>query len=368
MRATGKSAGPLVNFGRRTVLLRTRGLRGRGPRAGGDGFSVLLDVRALLVGVPLVLAGLAAGLFALATGDFTLGVGQVLQAFTGDADTLTRTVVLDWRLPRVLSALLFGAALGMSGGIFQSLTRNPLGSPDIIGFNTGAYTGALLVILTVGGSYLQIALGALAGGIVTALTVYLLAFRKGSQGFRLIIVGIGVSAMLASLNQWLILRAELEVSMAAAVWGAGSLNGISWEQAAPAAAVVLVVSVAAMAVSRRMRMLELGDDAARALGVRTEPTRVLLMVLGVALTAAVTAVAGPIAFVALAAPQLARRLTRSAGITLLPSALVGAVLLSASDLAAQRLFAPIQLPVGVVTVCIGGIYLVWLLAREARKS
>ncbi len=363
MTTTGKESRPPVDFGRATLRLRTRGLR-----SGAPGLSVLLDVRTLLVSVPLVLAGLAAGLFALATGDYALSVPQVMQAFAGDADALTRTIVLDWRLPRVLSALLFGAALGMSGGIFQSLTRNPLGSPDIIGFNTGAYTGALVVILTVGGSYLQIAAGALIGGILTALAVYLLAFRKGSQGFRLIIVGIGVSAMLASLNHWLILRAELEVSMAAAVWGAGSLNGISWEQARPAAAVVVAVAVAALAVSCRMRMLEMGDDAARALGVRAEPTRVLLMVLGVALTAAVTAVAGPIAFVALAAPQLARRVTRSAGIALLPSALMGAVLLSASDLAAQRLFAPIQLPVGVVTVCIGGIYLVWLLAREARKS
>lgn len=363
MTLAGKESRPPVDFGRATLRLRSRGLR-----SGAPGLSVLLDVRTLLVSIPLVLAGLAAGLFALATGDYALSVPQVMQAFTGDADALTRTIVLDWRLPRVLSALLFGAALGMSGGIFQSLTRNPLGSPDIIGFNTGAYTGALVVILAVGGSYLQIAAGALMGGILTALAVYLLAFRKGSQGFRLIIVGIGVSAMLASLNHWLILRAELEVSMAAAVWGAGSLNGISWEQARPAAAVVVAVAVGALAVSRRMRMLEMGDDAARALGVRTEPTRVLLMVLGVALTAAVTAVAGPIAFVALAAPQLARRVTRSAGIALLPSALMGAVLLSASDLAAQRLFAPIQLPVGVVTVCIGGIYLVWLLAREARKS
>ena len=174
--------------------------------------------------------------------------------------------------------------------------------------------------------------------------------------------------MLAAFNHWLILQAELEAALAAAVWGAGSLNGITWEQAAPAAVVVVVLGAATLGAARRMQLLEMGDDAARALGVRAEPTRLLLLVLGVGLTAAVTAVAGPIAFVALAAPQLARRLVRSAGITLVPSAVMGAFLLAASDLAAQRLFAPIQLPVGVVTVCIGGIYLVWLLAREARKS
>ncbi|MFK0040267.1 iron-enterobactin ABC transporter permease [Paenarthrobacter sp. NPDC090517] len=345
-----------VDFGRPTVLVRNRGL------------SLLFDVRSILVCIPLILAALTVAIVSLATGDYEVTVQQVLQAFTGDAPGLAQTIVMEWRLPRVFSALVFGAALGMSGGIFQSMTRNPLGSPDIIGFNTGAYTGALIVMLTVGGGYLGIAAGALVGGILTALAVYLLAYRRGSQGFRLIIVGIGISAMLAAFNHWLILQAELEAALAAAVWGAGSLNGITWEQAAPAAVVVVLVGLATLAVARRMQLLEMGDDAARALGVRAEPTRLLLLILGVALTAAVTAVAGPIAFVALAAPQLARRLTRSAGITLVPSAMMGAFLLVASDLAAQRLFAPIQLPVGVVTVCIGGIYLVWLLAREARKS
>ncbi|MDP9935904.1 iron complex transport system permease protein [Paenarthrobacter nicotinovorans] len=345
-----------LDFGRPVAVLRSRSL------------SLRLDLRSILVCIPLLLAALAVGIVSLATGDYDVSVQQVLQAFTGDAPGLAQTIVMEWRLPRVLSALVFGAALGMSGGIFQSMTRNPLGSPDIIGFNTGAYSGALIVMLTVGGGYAAVAGGALLGGILTALAVYLLAYRRGSQGFRLIIVGIGISAMLAALNHWLILQAELEAALGAAVWGAGSLNGITWEQAAPAAVVVVLAGLATLVAARRMQFLEMGDDAARALGVRAEPTRLLLLVLGVALTAAVTAVAGPIAFVALAAPQLARRLTGSAGISLLPSAVMGAFLLAASDLAAQRLFAPIQLPVGVVTVCIGGIYLVWLLAREARKS
>ncbi|WP_426005701.1 iron-enterobactin ABC transporter permease [Paenarthrobacter sp. NyZ202] len=345
-----------IDFGRAALPVRNRV------------FSGLVDVRSILVCILLLLAALTVSVVSLATGDYEVTVPQVLQAFTGDAPGLAQTIVMEWRLPRVLGALLFGAALGMGGAIFQSMTRNPLGSPDIIGFNTGAYTGALVVMLTVGGGYLGVAAGALVGGILTAIAVYLLAYRRGSQGFRLIIVGIGISAMLAAFNHWLILQAELEAALAAAVWGAGSLNGITWEQAAPAAVVVVVLGAATLGAARRMQLLEMGDDAARALGVRAEPTRLLLLVLGVGLTAAVTAVAGPIAFVALAAPQLARRLVRSAGITLVPSAVMGAFLLAASDLAAQRLFAPIQLPVGVVTVCIGGIYLVWLLAREARKS
>lgn len=348
---------PDLDFGRQTLMVRTPG----------GAASFRMETRIVLVCFAVLLLSLLLAAVALATGDFAVPLPQVLRALTGGGDPMTQTVVAQWRLPRVLMALVLGAALGMSGAIFQSLTRNPLGSPDIIGFNTGAYTGALLVILAVGGSYWQVAAGALAGGILTALAVYLLAFRRGSHGFRLIIVGIGMSAMLAAFNHWLILQAELEAAMAAAVWGAGSLNGITWEQAGPAVLVVVVVSAAALGVSRRMRMLEMGDDAARALGVRAEPTRLLLLILGVALTAAATAVAGPIAFVALAAPQLARRLCGNAGISLVPSALLGSLLLVASDLAAQRLFAPIQLPVGVVTVSIGGIYLIWLLAREARK-
>ncbi|MDI2022176.1 FecCD family ABC transporter permease [Paenarthrobacter nicotinovorans] len=210
-----------VDFGRPVAVVRNRSL------------SLRLDIRSMLVCIPLLLAALAVAVVSLATGDYEVSVQQVLQAFTGDAPGLAQAIVMEWRLPRVLAALVFGAALGMSGGIFQSMTRNPLGSPDIIGFNTGAYTGALIVMLTVGGSYAGVAAGALVGGVLTALAVYLLAYRRGSQGFRLIIVGIGISAMLAALNHWLILQAELDAAPAAAVWGARSLNGITWEQAAP---------------------------------------------------------------------------------------------------------------------------------------
>ncbi len=198
-----------MDFGRSTVLLRNRSL------------SLRFDVRSILVCIPLLLAALAVAVVLTGNRRLRNHCAQVLQAFTGDAPGLAQTIVMEWRLPRVLSALVFGAALGMSGGIFQSMTRNPLGSPDIIGFNTGAYTGALLVMLTVGGGYLGDRGGCPRWWHPHRLAVYLLAFRRGSQGFRLIIVGIGISAMLAALNHWLILQAELEAALAAAVWGAG---------------------------------------------------------------------------------------------------------------------------------------------------
>jgi iron complex transport system permease protein len=172
--------------------------------------------------------------------------------------------------------------------------------------------------------------------------------------------------MLTSLNSWMILGAELDVALSAASWGAGSLNGVSWDQVAIGGAFSAVLLVLAGMLSRPMRQMELGDDTAAALGVSIVPARLGLVVVGVALTATVTAASGPIAFIALAAPQIARRLARTAGITLMPAAFVGALLLLAADFVAQHV-APTPLPVGVITVMIGGSYLGWLLFTEARR-
>lgn len=324
-----------------------------------------VDVRTLVVCGLIAAATVAVALMALATGDFRLSVPEVVAAvFTGDG--FAHTVVVDWRMPRVLAAIVFGAALGLSGAIFQSLTRNPLASPDIIGFTTGSYTGALIVIIVIGGSYAQVAAGALIGGMLTAGAVYLLAFTRGVQGFRLIVVGIAISAMLTSVNTYLLLVSEHTAALSATVWGIGSLNATTWNQAALGSLVLFGLVVCCTGLSRPLKKLELGDDAARALGVRAEPARLALIVVGVALTATVTAAAGPIAFVALAAPQIGLRLARTSGVALLPAAFMGAFILVAADFTAQHLL-PTALPVGIVTVVIGGAYLVWLLVAEARR-
>lgn len=332
------------------------------------GFSVRYRGRTIVVCAVLLVLTAVVGIFSMTTGDYPLGPGQVFRALIGQGQGLDSTVVLQWRLPRVTAAIVLGAALGMSGAIFQSLTRNPLGSPDIIGFNTGAYTGALVIIAIIGGGFTTVALGALVGGLVTALLVYVLArTRHGTGGLRLIIVGIGVSGCLAAVNHWIVLQADLDTAMSAAVWGAGSLNGIRWPQIAIAAWVSLALMVCAALASRTKQALDLGDDVGTALGVRVEPARIVLLFLGVGLTAAATAVAGPIAFVALVAPQVGMRLARTAGPALGPAAATGALLLTAADFAGQRLFAPTQVPVGVMTVSLGGTYLVWLLFKEARR-
>jgi iron complex transport system permease protein len=351
---SSRSLRPRVDFGRPILALRHRGI------------AVRLEWRSIFVCavLGLAVAGLAA--FALMTGSYELGPGQVVSALTGGETGLVRDIVVEWRLPRVAAALVFGAALGVSGAVFQSLMRNPLADPGIIGFSEGSYTGALIVILVIDGSYPQLVGGALMGGMATALVVYVLAYSRGVRGFRLIVVGIGFSAMLGSLNTWLILKADLDQAMSAAAWRAGSLNGTSWNQVVVGGAAVAVLLAAAGMLSRPMRQMELGDDAAAAQGVRVLPARLGLIVVGVALTATVTAASGPIAFISLLAPQIARRLARTAGITLAPAAFVGALLCLAADHIAQHV-APTPLPVGIVTVMLGGGYLGWLLFIEARK-
>ncbi|MNB69210.1 Ferric enterobactin transport system permease protein FepG [compost metagenome] len=316
----------------------------------------------------LVAASLLIAVWSLRSGAVTLDFSQVFNALTGSAPRNITMVVTEWRLPRVVMAILVGAALGVSGAIFQSLLRNPLGSPDVMGFNTGAWSGVLVAMVLFGQHLTAIAFAAMAGGILTSLVVWLLAWRNGIETFRLIIIGIGIRAMLMAFNTWLLLHASLETSLSAGLWNAGSLNGLTWAKTLPATPIIALMMVCSWLLVRRMRLLEMGDDSACALGVSVERSRLTLMLVAVVLTAASTAIAGPISFIALVAPHIARRISGTARWGLTQSALCGALLLLAADLCAQQLFMPYQLPVGVVTVSLGGIYLIVLLVQESRKK
>jgi iron complex transport system permease protein len=304
----------------------------------------------------------------MVSGDFPLTVGEVLATFLGQGDGYAEFVIFTLRLPRLLTGLLVGAALALSGAILQSLSRNPLASPDIIGFTQGAATGAIAVIVLVQGSMAATALGATVAGLLTSAAVYLLAFKQGVQGFRLVLIGIGVSAMMLAVNSYLLTRATLESALAAQTWLVGGLNNRGWDQAQVVAVVLAVLLPCALVLGRRLALLEMGDSAATGLGVNAERTRLALLAVSVGLAAVATAAAGPITFVALAAPQLARRLTAASGPGLTASALMGGLLLVISDLVVQRLFPTTPLPVGIATGAIGGLYLVWLLAHEWRKG
>lgn len=328
--------------------------------------SGLIGVRSLVVCAVLVALILALGIAALGIGTYPLSPAQVVGALLGtDDDGRARLLVVTWRLPRALFAIACGIALAVSGAIFQSLTRNPLGSPDIIGFSTGSYTGVVVMSLAIGSTgYLDRAAAAIVGGCVTAAVVYLLSVSRGSvRPFRLIIMGIGVGALLGSLNSALMLSSDVDAAMLTAVWAAGSLYGLGHAQLWPMVLLLAVILPIVAYLAPAMRQLELGDDAARGLGIRASRVQASAVIIGVALTALVTAAAGPISFIALAAPQIARRLTRDSGLGLVPAALVGALLLLASDVLAQQW----GFPVGIVTVSVGGAYLVWLLAAEYRK-
>jgi len=326
--------------------------------------SLRLPRRTLVVRIVLgVLCGVL-GVVGVTTGTYVLSLDELAQVLVGEGREAVVRMVWEWRLPRVMFALVGGSALAVSGGIFQSLTRNPLGSPDVIGFDAGAYTGALLVILVLGSSsYAVLAVGAVIGGALAALAVYLLAWRKGVQGFRFIIVGIGLAAFLTGINNYLLIRTGAEQAKAAVSWGFGSFASLGFTQFWPFAAAVLVLLILVATRSSGFGQLELGDDAASALGIDVERTRFVMTLLGVGLTAVVTAAAGPIAFVALVAPQVARRLTRARGLDLPSAALTGAVLLLVADLIGQR----IEISVGLVTIVLGGGYFLWLLINEGRR-
>lgn len=344
--------------GRRTHILRSRSHR----------LSLRVDTRAVKVCLLVLAATLAGGVLALGTGEYTISPPDVVRTLMGNGSPRTDFVVNELRLPRLLTGVLVGAALGLSGALFQSLSRNPLGSPDIIGFTYGSATGGLLVILITGGTGGQVAAGAVGGGLVTALLVYLLAWRNGIHGFRLVLVGVGVSALLQGVNAYLLAKARFTQVAEAMVWLNGSLNGRGWQDVRPVALGLLVTLPLVMLAANRLKILEMGDDIAGGLGVPVQRSRLLLLVLATAACAVATAAAGPIPFVALLAPQLARRLTRVPGPNLMAATCTGAFVVVFADLAAQSVHRSAQLPVGVMTAVVGGLYLGLLLRRQRRAG
>lgn len=343
-----------VDFGRRVV------------RVSGPIVSFRIDLRFLIVSASIMVGIGVLATTAMVLGDVRLSVFSVLGTFVGEGDKFERTVVLEWRLPRVVSAIVLGAALGVAGAIFQGFTKNPLGSPDIIGFTQGSYTGGVAAILLWGASSYVTAAGAVGGGLLTAVLVYAVAWRGGIDGFRLILVGVGVSAMLAAFSTYLIMSAELDEAMTAAAWGVGSLNGVTWVMAGPTVALAASCLILTLPLLHAFAHLELGHDRAVSLGLRLEAMQAVLVVVGVVLVAATTAVAGPITFVALVAPQIGKRLVQANGMSLPAAGCVGALVLLACDIVAQHAFAT-ALPVGVVTLTVGGGYLVWLLVAQTRR-
>ncbi|MGO2542094.1 FecCD family ABC transporter permease [Specibacter sp. AOP5-B1-6] len=322
--------------------------------------------RTVLVGLLLATATAILGVVALQTGTIAFSFSEVLGAAFGFSDDPKAAMVVHRiRLPRTLTAIGVGLALGAAGATFQSISRNALGSPDIIGFTTGAASGAVAQIMLFNAGPAATALAAIIGGLATAAAVYLLSVRGGvSGGYRLILVGIGIGALLGAVNTLLLVKGNEDLAAQAQMWLSGSLAARSWDHAVPVMIAVLLLLPILLGQGRSLALLEMGDDVARALGVRVEASRLISMTSAVGLTAVATAAVGPIAFVALAAPQLAARLTRSVQVPLATGALMGAALMVACDLFTQRLPLSVHVPIGLMTGLVGGCYLLWLVARS----
>lgn len=328
--------------------------------------SLRIHRRSVLVGVLSLLIVLALLVLTLSTGSYAVPFTDVVKSLVGAGDPGVFFVVTQLRLPRALLAVLAGSALGVAGSLFQSVTRNPLASPDVVGVQAGASTGALLQIIVFGASGASVVAGALIGGLAAVAVVLLVVSLRHAGGVRFVLVGIAVAALASAVNEYLSTRADLVSALAAAVWQTGSLNGANFGQVWPPLAALVVLLPLSLRIGADLRTLALGEDLAAALGVRVTLVRVGAVLAAVGLTAAATSGAGPLLFVALAAPQIADRLVGRPDPSVLVAALTGAVLVQAADLIAQRIVAPNGLPAGVVTGVIGGVYLAVLLMRMGR--
>ncbi|MFB8206475.1 FecCD family ABC transporter permease [Streptomyces sp. NPDC056010] len=329
--------------------------------------SFLVHRRAAVVALVLAVLLACAVVAYLCVGESFVAPSEVVRVLLGRPSP-DELVVGTLRLPRLVVGLLAGVAFGVAGALVQTVARNPLASPDVIGVTHGAGAATVAAL-----SFNSVAADALpyvsvAGGLAAALLVYVCAWRGGLHSSRFVLVGIGVSVALGSLTQLLLTKGDYLVAQQAKVWLTGSLNSRGYEEAGPLVVVLLVGLPAALWAARAQRGASFDDDTATALGLRLGRVRLGLTVLGVVLASVATGAVGPVDFVALLAPQIARRLTRTAQTPLLSSALAGALIVVVADLLARRLFSPVELPTGVLTAVVGAPYLMWLIVRTRSRS
>lgn len=300
-------------------------------------------------------------------GSYTVTIPDVFRILGGADIPGASFIVMENKLPRSVIGVLVGVCFGLAGAVFQTMLRNPLASPDIIGISYGASASAVTAIVLFGAAGAAVSLSALVGAMVVAAAIYLISRRGGVAGYRLILVGIGFAAVLHALVNFLITRTDLRTASEALLWLNGSLNSSNWDRAAVLVAALVVLLPAAAVLSRSLQGLVLGDDAAAGLGLRVEASRLGLMSTAVALAAVATAAAGPVASVAFLSGPIARRLLGNRP-SLVMAALVGAGIVLGADFIAANLIPGASLPVGVVTGALGAPFLLWLLATANRSG
>ncbi|XAW61279.1 iron ABC transporter permease [Halomonas sp. Bachu 37] len=338
-----------------------------GWRRRGQAYSVLLEQRAVMVGGGLMLALLAAGLAYLSLGSTLLAPSEAVLALFGRGEMMATFMVQELRLPRLTAACLTGAAFALAGILMQTLARNRLATPGIIGIDNGATAFAVASIVGMGVSIAPPAM-ALAGATTAAVLTFGLAAGSGTHGYRFIVAGIGVGAVFGAITQLLLARVAIDAANAAYPWTVGTLNA-----RASGAMQLLTVGltlgvIAALALARSLALLRFKDATASGLGIVVKVRRFQVLMLSVVLTALAVAVAGPVGMVGLIGPEIARALSSSRGVPVISSALAGALVMVLADLAGRTLLAPIEIPVGIVTAVLGGPWLLWILMRANRSS
>ncbi|MEM6836673.1 MAG: iron ABC transporter permease [Cyanobacteria bacterium P01_C01_bin.120] len=320
----------------------------------------------------VILMGLAllSLIFNVSQGEYPVPLLAVVKTILGlPANPEYAFVINTLRLPRALVALLVGMGLATAGTILQGLTRNPLAAPEIIGINSGASLVAVAFIVlfpSLPVAWLPVA--AFLGGLAAAIAIYLLAWNQGSSPVRLILVGIGLTALTGAFTNLMITFGNIFDVSQALVWLTGSVYGRSWEHLWPLVPWLIIFLPLALVCARDLDALNLGDHLAQGLGSRVEWMRSTLLLCAVALAGASVATAGTIGFVGLMAPHLARQLVGPSHAGLIPiAALTGACIVELADLAGRLIFAPIELPCGVITAVIGAPYFLWLLHRNRNQ-
>ncbi|MFD6165129.1 FecCD family ABC transporter permease [Oerskovia sp. NPDC060287] len=326
-----------------------------------------VNVRATAWSLVLVAAVVATAVATLTMGRLGIPLAELPGALLENPGGKTGFVLDRLRGPRLVVAIGSGAALGISGTLFQTVTRNPLGSPDVIGLGAGAGAGVVLTSLLWPG-VVPVPVGAMGGAGLAMALVYLSTGRGFASPSRLVIAGIGIAAMAGAVTQYVVSTVLRDHGMQLTAYLTGSIAAVSWEHARTIGLVLAVVVPLGLVLAPRLRLVEMGDELADSLGARTRATRVGAVVVSVVAAAGAVCVAGPIAFVALTAPQIARRLTGSSSAGTVSSALTGALVMVVADLVVQQAPWADGLPVGVLTGAIGGAYLGYLLIHERKKG
>jgi len=295
-------------------------------------------------------------------------VQDVLRALTGEKIKGVSFAVNTIRLPRMLAGLMAGFAFGIAGHTFQTMLRNPLANPNVIGITSGSGAAAVFCITMLHASDTVISIASVIAGLVTTIIIYLLSNNGRSFSIgRLILIGIGIQAMLDAVISYLMLKSaqyDLPVVMR---WLSGSLNGSKMNELPPLVITIVIFAPIIIMLGKHLSILELGEQSATSLGVNTNKTRIALIVSAVIMITIATSITGPIAFVAFLSGPIAKRLVGAGFSGAIPAGLVGVILVLASDLIGQFAFET-RFPVGIITGILGAPYLIYLLIRMNRKG